>query len=145
MDPEWIQSPISWLCTVQGGGSLTRISLTGDQDCPCNPNCNQNGEDLQSWNAYMSCVYLYVPGLHGNPNTFCTCDGICLFEISANCMFVWGVNNTTFASDSDISANCFSKPFHVLLPHRSWGLIQVKAPSDYKPNNYFFNPNVFAS
>lgn len=60
-------------------------------------------------------------------------------------LHVWVVNNITYASDSDISANCFSKPFHALPPHCSWGLIQVEAPSDYKPNNYFFSPNVFAS
>lgn len=133
-------APISWPCSVQCEESITRSSRL-----PMIPNCIQNREDLQSWNEYTKHVYLYLPGLHDNPNTFCICDGICLFEISTNCMFVWEVNNNTCASDSDISSNCFSKLLHAFLPHHSWGLIQAEAPSDYKPNNYFFSPNVFAS
>lgn len=52
-------------------------------------------------------------------STFCKYNGICLSEISTNCMFVWKVNSITYASDSDISANCFYRALYVLLPHHS--------------------------
>lgn len=36
---------------------------------------------------------------------FCKYDGVCLSEVSKNCIFVWEVNNIPCASDSNISAN----------------------------------------
>lgn len=57
----------------------------------------------------------------------------------------WEVNNITYASDNDVSANRFYRALHAFLPHYSWSLIPTEAPSDYKPNNYFFNLNVFPS
>lgn len=71
-------------------------------------------------------------------STFGKCDGICLPEINTNCMFVWEVNSITYASYSDVSANYLYQALHALFPGHSWGLIQAEAPSDYKPNNYFF-------
>jgi hypothetical protein len=60
-------------------------------------------------------------------------------------MFVWEVNSITHAFDNDISENSFYRALLSLLTHHNSGLIQAEASSDYKLNNYFFSPNVFAS